>query len=425
MGGDKNEYSTTTPITPSGYTPDMVYDEYSSNSQKIGGYTKPAGTINGIQVNAKYDASGNLTGYAPIQGHDVNWLNQNQYITGQWDPSGKATPQTGYQKYGSGGFFQEMAPALGIVGGAFLGAAGGLSGLLGGASGGGLEAAAAAPDFTTAAAGYGGAGYGVGATTGFDAASLASAAGPTAVASGGGVSAGGVGTNAATSGASNIGGNPMASSGIDFSNFNLKDVSSALNIASSINSLTGGGVTSALGIGQPSATGAQAQQMADPFSPYRANLAAMYAGALQPGAQTDITKMPGYSQFESGVMNPALEATKRSMAASGQLQSGNEQIALNKQAQTGYYGFMSDYLNRLATGSGAGAAPSAGATTGLNQAAVNQQGVMQGLGGLAQGLSAFNNSNQLANINYGATGIPQSTFTGSGDASWMSEPWMQ
>jgi len=161
---------------PSGYTPTMVYDEYGSNSQKIGGYTKPAGITNGIQVNAQYDADGNLTGYAPIQGHDVNWLNQNQYVTGQWDTSGKATPQTGYQKYGGGGFFQEMAPALGIVGGAFLGAAGGLSGLLGGTAG-GVEAAGGAaslsdvgaglaPDFTTQAAGYGGATGGVTADTG-------------------------------------------------------------------------------------------------------------------------------------------------------------------------------------------------------------------------------------------------------------------
>jgi hypothetical protein len=107
----------------------------------------------------------------------MNWLDANNYVTSEWDPNGNVKPQTGYHHTGSGGgFFEQMGPALGIIGGAFLGDVGGLSGLLGGTAG-GVEAAGGAaslsdvaaglaPDFTTQAAGYGGATGGVTADTG-------------------------------------------------------------------------------------------------------------------------------------------------------------------------------------------------------------------------------------------------------------------
>jgi hypothetical protein len=99
--------------------------------------------------------------------------------------------------------------------------------------------------------------------------------------------------------------------------------------------------------------------------------------------------MPGYSQFESGVLDPAMEASKRSASKSGMLYSGNEQIDLQNIGQKGYYGFMTDYLNRLAVGSGAGAAPSEAARLGLVQDSQNQQGFQQGLGALSTGLSGL------------------------------------
>jgi len=206
-------------------------------------------------------------------------------------------------------------------------------------------------------------------------------------------------------------------------NMNLSDFSSALNIASSVNSLTGGGVSSLLG-GPGSISGSEAQQMADPFAPYRANLGQMYSGALQPGTGIDITKMPGYDQYTTGVLNPAMEASKRSAAASGLMYSGRESAALQDIGQRGYYGFMSDYLNRLAQGSGATVNPAQAGGLGLNQNTANQQAFSQGLGGLGQGIAGLYGNQQAANINYGATGLPSSTFTGSGDASWMSEAYM-
>jgi hypothetical protein len=113
----------------------------------------------------------------------------------------------------------------------------------------------------------------------------------------------------------------------------------------------------------------------------------MYSGYLTGETETDITKMPGYSQFQKGVLNPALEASKRSSAASGILQSGNEQIALQDVGQRGYYGFMTDYLNRLATGSGAAFSPAAGGQAGIAQGNLQDQSLMQGIGGISQSLS--------------------------------------
>jgi hypothetical protein len=169
----------------------------------------------------------------------------------------------------------------------------------------------------------------------------------------------------------------------------LAGLGSVLGIAGGINSLTGGGITSALGFGDSSPSGAQAQQMADPFSQYRSQLGAQYAGALAPGGKTDITQMPGYSQFESGVMQPSLEASQRKAAGAGMLYSGNEQQALQQTAQGGYYGFMTDYMNRLAQGSGAVQNPATGAGIGLGQGQYNQGNVMAGIGAIGQGLSGF------------------------------------
>jgi hypothetical protein len=178
-------------------------------------------------------------------------------------------------------------------------------------------------------------------------------------------------------------------------------VASVVGIASGVNALTGGGVSKMFG-GESSPTGAQAQQMADPFSQYRSKLGEMYSGALQPGAPSNIEAMPGFTQFNTGVMQPAMQASQRAAASTGQLYSGGESAALEKQGQQGYYGFMTDYLNRLAQGSGAANNPATAAGMGLGQTGANQQGFMQGLGALgttASGLQGqFGGSPQPTNM---------------------------
>lgn len=206
--------------------------------------------------------------------------------------------------------------------------------------------------------------------------------------------------NAASSGGSSI----LNGAG---GNMNLSDFSSALNIASSVNSLTGGGVSSLLG-GPGSISGSEAQQMADPFAPYRANLGQMYSGALQPGTGININRMPGYEQYTTGVLNPAMEASKRSAAASGLLYSGRESAALQDIGQRGYYGFMTDYLNRLAQGSGATQNPAQAGGLGINQNMANQTAFSQGLGGLGQGIAGLypgSSTNTMGNVPYNPSSI--------------------
>jgi hypothetical protein len=73
------------------------------------------------------------------------------------------------------------------------------------------------------------------------------------------------------------------------------------------------------------------------------------------------------------------------------LYSGKEQQELQKVGQQGYYGFMTDYMNRLAQGSGAVNNPATAAGMGLAQAGQNQQGFMQGLGALGTSVSGLQN----------------------------------
>ena len=166
-------------------------------------------------------------------------------------------------------------------------------------------------------------------------------------------------------------------------------------LAVGVNALTGGGITNALGMGPDSGdrvgggTGSGTTAAADPFSPYRAKLAEMYSTSLTDRNKTDITQMPGFTQFQTGVLDPALEASKRSSAASGMLRSGNEQLALQNTAQKGYYGFMTDYLNRLAQGSGATNNPATAVGLGVNQGNLNDSSFMQGLGATATALKGI------------------------------------
>ena len=184
-------------------------------------------------------------------------------------------------------------------------------------------------------------------------------------------------------------------------------IGSVVGIAAGIKALTsgGGGGTSAattpVSSGGTGAT-AQAQQITDPFVSYRDKLGQLYSGALQQGSTLDITKMPGYSQYQTGIMDPALEASKRSAAASGMMRSGNEQIALEKTAQQGYSGFMTDYLNRLAQASGATTLPSQSAA--IQQGNLAQQSQMQALGGVVQGIGQLYNASQTPSYGGGFGG---------------------
>ena len=168
-------------------------------------------------------------------------------------------------------------------------------------------------------------------------------------------------------------------------------VASYVGIAAGVNALTGGGVTNALGITKSSAgTGAgSATATANPMAPYQAQLAQMYAGYLQPGQNANPQSMPGYTQYQTGVVNPAEQTAQRTAASAGMLYSGNEAQALQGVAQQGYSGFMNNYLSQLSGGAGAGFNPAAAAQLGVSQQNAQQQAIMQGLGSISTGLAGL------------------------------------
>jgi len=169
------------------------------------------------------------------------------------------------------------------------------------------------------------------------------------------------------------------------------DLAGALLVAGGITA--GSGATAGTGATAGSGAGATSNP-ADPFAPYRADLAKQYAGALTPGASSNIQAMPGYSQYNTGVMQPAMMAAQRAAATGGNLYSGGEKARLQALGQQGYYNFMNDYMNRLAQGSGAVNNPAT--AVGLSQEAArdaqriqdaNQKSTMSNLG---FGVQAFN-----------------------------------
>ena len=154
------------------------------------------------------------------------------------------------------------------------------------------------------------------------------------------------------------------------------NLSTILDLVGGINSLTAG-------------QSSGAQSSADPFAKYRPGFASTYASAMAPGGSTNIAAMPGFTQYKTGVMDPAMEASQRAAAGTGQLYSGGEQQALQKTGQQGYYGFMTNYLNSLATGAGATQNPYNAANLGVQQQNQNQQASMQGLGAIFQGVAGL------------------------------------
>lgn len=158
--------------------------------------------------------------------------------------------------------------------------------------------------------------------------------------------------------------------------FTIGEVASVVGIAGGLNSMFGGG---------GGGGGGQAQtQAADPFAPYRGGLGAQYSAALQPGASANMEAMPGYSQWNTGVVQPAMQASQRQAAGAGQLYSGGEQQALQKVGQQGYSDFMTNYMNRLAQGSGAVNNPATAAGQGMSAAQYGQGNFAAGLGGISR-----------------------------------------
>ena len=190
------------------------------------------------------------------------------------------------------------------------------------------------------------------------------------------------------------------------------DLAGALLVAGGITA----GSSATAGTGAGTGAGA-ASNPADPFAPYRADLAKQYAGALTPGASSNIQAMPGYSQYNTGVMQPAMMAAQRAAATGGNLYGGGEKARLQTLGQQGYYNFMNDYMNRLAQGSGAVNNPAT--AVGLSQEAArdaqriqdaNQKATMSNLGFGVQTFNQLGGFDSIKNLFKGSsTSTPYSS----------------
>ena len=128
--------------------------------------------------------------------------------------------------------------------------------------------------------------------------------------------------------------------------------------------MSGGGGTS----------GQQAQQMVDPFAAYRGQYGQQLNQLMQ--NPSSVASLPGYQAAEqAGSAN-----LQRSMAATGQTQSGAEQGALARYGQQFQQSAFNDQYTKLAQLSGASAGPGAGGTAGVDQANLNSKNASQ-LGG--------------------------------------------
>jgi hypothetical protein len=91
----------------------LISDWAGTPSEPMQTYLKPVTSL----INAVYDENGNLTGY---EGNNNAYFNDNSYVHGSFDTSGKANPV--YQTKSAGGFFQGQLPAMAALFGGALGA---------------------------------------------------------------------------------------------------------------------------------------------------------------------------------------------------------------------------------------------------------------------------------------------------------------
>ena len=167
----------------------------------------------------------------------------------------------------------------------------------------------------------------------------------------------------------------------------LTEVAAGVAIAGGVNSLTGGGVTNALGMGNksgaPNTSPGQSTQ-ADPYGQYRPGDAALLQKYYNDPSM--ITNDPGFQAQQ----NAGMQTTQRGLAASGQSQSGNEQTALNQFGQSSFNSYRQQMITNLMGSSGAGTNPAGGvtATTGQNQLQNSQ--FNSGMSGVASGLGNLN-----------------------------------
>lgn len=144
----------------------------------------------------------------------------------------------------------------------------------------------------------------------------------------------------------------------------------------------------------PGMSPGQAQQMVDPFAQYRGQYGQQLNQLMTNPAS--VTTLPGYqAQLAQGT-----NTLERQLAATGQQQSGQEQIALNTYGQQFQRQAFQDQFNVLSQLSGASTSPAAGGAAGVQQGQYNQAMASQFGGAIGSGISNWVNSPGSSNPNW-------------------------
>jgi hypothetical protein len=189
---------------------------------------------------------------------------------------------------------------------------------------------------------------------------------------------------------------------------------SVVGIAAGVNSLTGGGITSALGMG-PNSTGSGAGGSYDPAGQYRQGWASQLNQLVNDPNKA--MSMPGFQdQLALGQ-----QSVTTGLAAQGLGQSGAEQIALNKLGQSTFQNYYNNMFNQLAGISGAVQNPAQASALQMQGNQIGQNMLFQGASTLTSGLGGLYNAfgsggNQTSDQNiagYGSSGASYANSFGS------------
>jgi hypothetical protein len=184
-------------------------------------------------------------------------------------------------------------------------------------------------------------------------------------------------------------------------------IGSVVGIGSGLSNIFGGGSHGGAAPQPTTSGGGGAAGQYDPYGPYRAEAASQLQQVMQNPALA--MAQPGYQQQ----LQQGMQATERGAAATGQLQSGREQAALQSLGQNTFASFYNSLTSQLEQLSGASQAP-AQANLAAQQAAASQFGIQSaGLGQLSSGLGG------LANLYKGSQGVTPAGY-GSDSTGAMS-----
>ena len=186
-------------------------------------------------------------------------------------------------------------------------------------------------------------------------------------------------------------------------------VAGVVGIASGVNSLFGGG-----GGGGGGSPGVPSAGTYDPYGPYRGAAATQLQDLMKDPSLA--MAQPGYQQQ----LQQGQQATSRGMAATGQLQSGAEQAALQNLGQSTFSSYYNSMLANLAQFSGATQSPAAAgqaqsqAALAAQNIAASRYGIQQsGIGQLTSGLGGI--ANLYKSFSGGDTGGAIPSYSGSMD----------